>query len=51
MGNGVLCGITYDINNPSIMGIDIMCLRVFMRDRLLKLRIWDKDKAEDLCKL
>ena len=32
------------------MGMDIECLRVFMRDRLLRTRIWDKDKAEDLCK-
>lgn len=49
MGNGVLCGITYDINTFSYrMGIDINYIRVFMRDRLLSSRIWDKDKAEDL---
>ena len=49
MGNGVLCGITYDINTFSYrMGIDINYIRVFMRDRLLRSRIWDKEKAEDL---
>ena len=49
MGNGVLCGITYDINTFSYrMGIDINYIRVFMRDRLLSSRIWDKEKAEDL---
>lgn len=49
MGNGVLCGITYDINTFSYrMGIDINYIRVFMRDRLLSSRIWNKDKAEDL---
>lgn len=49
MGNGVLCGIPYDINTFSYrMGIDINYIRVFMRDRLLSSRIWDKEKAEDL---
>lgn len=49
MGNGVLCGITYDINTFSHrMGIDINYIRIFMRDRLLSSRIWDKEKSEDL---
>lgn len=49
MGNGVLCGITYDINTFSYrMGIDINYIRTFMRDRLLSSRIWDKEKSEDL---
>lgn len=49
MGNGVLCGITYDINTFSYrMGIDINYIRVFMRDRLLSSRVWDKEKSEDL---
>ena len=49
MGNGVLCGITYDINTFSYrMGIDINYIRIFMRDRLLSSRIWDKEKSEDL---
>lgn len=30
------------------MGIDIEYVRVFMRDRLLSSRIWDKDKQEEL---
>lgn len=49
MGNGVLCGITYDINTFSYrLGIDINYIRIFMRDRLLSSRIWDKEKSEDL---
>lgn len=49
MGNGVLCGVTYDINSFSNrFGIDIEYVRVFMRDRLLSSRIWDKDKQEEL---
>ena len=45
MGNGVLCGVTYDINTFSNkLGIDVNQIRVFMRDRLLSSRIWDKDK-------
>ena len=49
MGNGVLCGVTYDINSFSNrLGIDIEYVRVFMRDRLLSSRIWDKDKQEEL---
>lgn len=49
MGNGVLCGITYDINSFSNrLGIDIEYVRVFMRDRLLASRIWDKEKQEEL---
>ena len=48
MGNGVLCGVTYDINSFSNrLGIDIEYVRVFMRDRLLSSRIWDKDKQEE----
>ena len=49
MGNGVLCGVTYDINSfYNRLGIDIEYVRVFMRDRLLSSRIWDKDKQEEL---
>ena len=49
MGNGVLGGVTYDINSFSNrLGIDIEYVRVFMRDRLLSSRIWDKDKQEEL---
>lgn len=49
MGNGVLCGVTYDINSFSNrLGIDIEYVRVFMRDRLLSSRVWDKDKQEEL---
>ena len=49
MGNGVLCGVTYSINSFSNrLGIDIEYVRVFMRDRLLSSRIWDKDKQEEL---
>lgn len=49
MGNGVLCGVIYDINSFSNrLGIDIEYVRVFMRDRLLSSRIWDKDKQEEL---
>lgn len=48
IGNGVLCGITYDINTfAHRMGIDINYIRVFMRDRLLSSKLWDKDKAEE----
>lgn len=49
MGNGVLCGVTYDINTFSNrLGIDITYIRMFMRDRLLNSRIWDKEKSEEL---
>lgn len=49
MGNGVLCGITYDINSFSNkLGIDIEYIRIFMRDRLLASRIWDRDRQEEL---
>lgn len=49
LGNGVLCGVTYDINTFSNkLGIDVNQIRVFMRDRLLSSRIWDKDKQEAL---
>lgn len=49
MGNGVLCGIAYDINSFSQrLGIDIEYIRVFMRDRLLSSRVWDKDRQEEL---
>lgn len=49
VGNGVLCGITYDINSFSNrLGIDIEYVRIFMRDRLLASKIWDKDKQEEL---
>ena len=49
MRNGDLSGVTYDINSFSNrLGIDIEYVRVFMRDRLLSSRIWDKDKQEEL---
>lgn len=49
LGNGVLCGVTYSINTFSNkLGIDVNQIRVFMRDRLLSSRIWDKDKQEAL---
>lgn len=49
LGNGILCGVTYDINTFSNkLGIDVNQIRVFMRDRLLSSRIWDKDKQEAL---
>lgn len=49
MGNGVLCGITYDINSFSNrLGIDTEYVRIFMRDRLLSSKIWDRDKQEEL---
>lgn len=49
LGNGVLCGVIYDINTFSNkLGIDVNQIRVFMRDRLLSSRVWDKDKQEAL---
>lgn len=49
LGNGVLCGVTYDINSFSNrLGIDTEYVRIFMRDRLLSSKIWDKDKQEEL---
>ncbi len=36
MGNGVLCGVTYDINSFSNrLGIDIEYVRVFMRGQII----------------
>lgn len=49
MGNGVLCGITYDINVFSMrLGIEINSIRIFMRDRLLASRLWDKEKQQEI---
>lgn len=49
LGNGVLCGVTYDINSFSNrLGIDTEHVRIFMRDRLLSSKIWDRDKQEEL---
>lgn len=49
MGNGVLCGVTYDINTFSrVTGIALDDIRVFMRDRLLTSRVWDKEKSDEL---
>lgn len=49
LGNGVLCGVTYDINSFSNrLGIDTEYVRIFMRDRLLASKIWDRDKQEEL---
>lgn len=49
IGNGMLCGIMYDINTfSSKTGIDVNYIRVFMRDRLLQSKLWDKDKQEEL---
>lgn len=49
MGNGMLCGIMYDINTFSTKtGIDINYIRVFMRDRLLQSKLWDKERQEEM---
>lgn len=49
MGNGMLCGIMYDINAFSTKtGIDINYIRVFMRDRLLQSKLWDKERQEEM---
>lgn len=49
IGNGILCGVMYDINTFSAKtGIDINYIRTFMRDRLLQSRLWDPDKQEQL---
>lgn len=49
LGNGVLCGITYDINSfANRLGIDINYIRTFMRDRLLASKLWDRDRQEEL---
>lgn len=49
MGNGMLCGIMYDINTFSTKtGIDINYIRIFMRDRLLQSKLWDKERQEEM---
>lgn len=49
MGNGVICGIMYDINTLSQkLGLDINYIRMYMRDRLLNSNIWDKDRQEEM---
>lgn len=49
MGNGVICGIMYDINLLSQkLGLDINYIRMYMRDRLLNSKIWDKDRQEEM---
>lgn len=49
MGNGVICGVMYDINLLSQkLGLDINYIRMYMRDRLLNSKIWDKDRQEEM---
>lgn len=49
MGNGVICGIMYDINSLSQrLGLDINYIRMYMRDRILNSRLWDKERQEEL---
>lgn len=49
MGNGVICGVMYDINSFSQkLDIDINYIRLYMRDRLLSSKLWDKDRQEEL---
>lgn len=49
MGNGVICGVMYDINLLSQkLGLDINYIRMYMRDRLLNSKLWDKDRQEEM---
>lgn len=49
MGNGVICGQMYDINSLSQrLGLDINYIRMYMRDRLLNSKLWDKDRQEEM---
>ncbi len=49
MGNGVICGVMYNINLLSQkLGLDINYIRMYMRDRLLNSKIWDKDRQEEM---
>lgn len=47
ISNGMLCGVTYDLTTfANMLGIDPAYIRMFMRDRLLATRIWDKEKQD-----
>lgn len=49
IGNGVLCGVTYDINSfANHLRIDVNYIRMYMRDRLLSSKLWDRDRQEDM---
>lgn len=49
MGNGVICGQMYDINSLSQrLGLDINYVRIYMRDRVLNSRLWDKERQEEM---
>lgn len=49
MGNGVLCGIAYDINTFSQkLGIDINYIRIYMRDRVLMNNLWNKENQDKM---
>lgn len=49
MNNGVLCGISYDMNTLSrVFKISPTYVKSYMRDTVLNSKIWDRDKHEDL---
>ena len=49
MGNGVLCGMAYDINTFSQkLGIDINYIRIYMRDRVLMNNLWTKENQDKM---
>lgn len=49
MNNGVLCGVSYDVNTLSrVFHIDPSYVKGYMRDTVLNSKIWDREKHEEL---
>ena len=49
MGNGMICGVHYSIAQlASYLGVDPETIKVYMRDKVLNSRVWDKEQQEKI---
>lgn len=49
MGNGMICGIHYSIAQlANYLGVDPETIKVYMRDKVLNSRVWDKEQQEKI---
>ena len=49
MGNGIICGVHYSIAQlASYLGVDPETIKVYMRDKVLNSRVWDKEQQEKI---
>lgn len=49
IGNGLICGKTYNIQElAAFLECEVSKIQVYMRDRLLQTRLWEKDKQEEM---